>query len=129
MLLTWLQTKYHVGGHPHLFKTYVFQLFNGLYPNFHLFLLGTLLVPCQGFLTLKTLRDTLPKRCLVASYCGHTLLSTEFQGKISSTDSNVYLMEKRSSYDGIIGQACVNDHKGLLESYIFRETPESDRDL
>jgi hypothetical protein len=38
-------------------------------------------------------------------------------------------MEKRSSYDGIIGQACVNDNKGLLESYIFRETPESDRDL
>jgi hypothetical protein len=38
-------------------------------------------------------------------------------------------MEKRSSYDGIVGQAHVNDHEGLLESYTFRESLDNDRDL
>jgi hypothetical protein len=46
-------------------------------------------------------------------------VSGKFQGQVSTTNNNVYLMEKRSSYDGIVGQAHVNDHEGLLESYTF----------
>jgi hypothetical protein len=46
-------------------------------------------------------------------------VSGKFQGQVSTTNNNVYLMEKRSSYDGIVGQAHINDHEGLLESYTF----------
>lgn len=56
-------------------------------------------------------------------------MSGKFQGQVSTTNNNVYLMEKRSFYDGIVGQAYVNDHEGLLESYTFWKSLDSDKDL